>query len=405
MVDFSLTEIEKKIAEELGRVSSGNEETERYYDIHEDEIQPQTPPDPKKFENVFKLMGERAKEKGASSMMMFMMNQMMNQRLGGMGMAGMAAAGGGMAAMGGGSGRGGGLGNSSLTAAGTAEQKKKWGDYNLAMANTEPGCGSDSKAIETTAELDGDEWVLNGEKIFVTGGIRCDGVVVWATLDRSKGRGAIKSFLVMKGTPGFELSKKEKKLGIRSSDTAAFVLKDCRIPRENLLGLDEEIKTGGGGFKGLMQTFNMTRPGVAAGGISNVNGAYEFVKEAMKKEGIEIDWEAGPYNRLDAVGKMIDLEAQLEAGRLTVLRAMYLAEKGKPNNLEAAVAKAKGGEISRTGAQMTVELLGAIGITHDQLVEKAFRDARITDIYEGTGEINRLVVARAILNYSSADLM
>lgn len=403
MVDFTLSETEKKLVEELTRVSSGNEETERYYDIHEDEIQEPVPPDPAKFANVFKLMGELQNDKNASPMMLFMMNQMMNQRLGAGGMAGMAAAGG-MGGMGG-TGRGGGLGNSSLSAAGTEEQKKKWGDYNLAMANTEPGCGSDSKAIETTAVLEGDEWVLNGEKIFVTGGIRCDGVVVWATLDRSKGRGAIKSFVVMKGTPGLELSKKEKKLGIRSSDTAAFVLKDCRIPRENLLGLDEEIKTGGGGFKGLMQTFNMTRPGVAAGGISNVNGAYEFVREALKNEGVEIDWEVGPYNRLDVVGKMIDLEATMEAAKLSVLRSMYLAGKGLPNNLEAAMSKTMGGTVSRSCAQMTVELLGAIGITHDQLVEKSFRDARITDIYEGTGEINRLVVARAILNYSSADLM
>ena len=401
MVDFSLTEAEKELIEEMGRISLSNQETDRYYDTHEEEIQPQTPPDPKKYQTVFKLMGERTKDKLASSMGMFMMTQAMNQRLGGLGMMGMAAAaGGGM-----GGGRGGGLGNSSLTAAGTEEQKKKWGGYNLAMANTEPGCGSDSKAIETTAVLDGDEWILNGEKIFVTGGIRCDGVVIWATLDRSKGRGAIKSFMVMKGAPGFELSKKEKKLGIRSSDTAAFVLKDCRIPRENLLGLDEEIRTGGGGFKGLMQTFNMTRPMVAAGGIGNVNGAYHFVKEAMKKEGIEIDWEVGPVNRRDVVGKMIDLEAQIEAASLSVYRSMYLAEKGKPNNVEAAMAKAKGGEVSRTCAQLAVELLGAIGITHDQLVEKAFRDARITDIYEGTGEINRLVVARAILNYSSEDLM
>ncbi len=194
-------------------------------------------------------------------------------------------------------------------------------------------------------------------------------------------------------------------MGIRASDTAAFVLKDCRVPPENLLGLDEEVKTGGGGFKGLMKTFNMTRPGVAAGGTGNVNAAYQFVTEVLRKEGVEIDWEAGPHKRSAVQEKMIELETQIEAAALTVYRATWLAEKGKPNNLESSVSKAKGGDVSRTGAQLAIEVLGAIGITHDQLVEKAFRDARITDIYEGTGEINRLVTARAILNYSSADLM
>lgn len=275
----------------------------------------------------------------------------------------------------------------------------------LAMANTEPGCGSDSKAIETTAVLDGDEWVLNGEKIFVTSGIRCKGVVVWATIDPSAGRGGIKAFVVMKGTPGFELVKKEKKMGIRASDTAAFVMKDCRVPRENLLGLDEEVKTGGGGFKGLMKTFNMTRPGVAAGGTGNILACQEFVTEALKKEGIKVDWEAGPHRRSATQQKMIELESQIEAATLTTLRAVWLVDKGKPNNLESAVSKAKGGDVARTGAQLAIELLGAVGITRDQLVEKRFRDARITDIYEGTGEINRLITARAILNYHSADLM
>ena len=163
--------------------------------------------------------------------------------------------------------------------------KRKNGETKfLAMAITEPGCGSDSKAIETTAELDGDEWVLNGEKIFVTSGIKSEGLVIWATLDRSQGRGAIKSFLVMKGTPGMELAKKEKKLGIRASDTAAFVLKDCRVPRENLLGGNEEIvKKKGGDFKGLMQTFNMTRPGVGALGTGNVNHSYKVILEELQE--------------------------------------------------------------------------------------------------------------------------
>ena len=397
MVDFSLNETDQKILAEVKKFSKATEKHVRYYDDHEEELRPmgEKVPEADEFGYILDLVKERTSKEGACSPMLYQMTQTMNQGLGD-----------GMMTLRPRTTEGGGLGNASLRAAGTKEQIEKWGKMLLAMANTEPGCGSDSKAVETTAVLDGDEWVLNGEKIFVTTGIRCEGVVVWATIDQSAGRGGIKSFVVMKDTPGFELAKKEKKLGIRSSDTAAFVLKDCRIPRENLLGLDEEVKKkGGGGFKGLMKTFNMTRPGVAAGGIGNVNAAYGFVKEAMKQEGIEINWEAGPFKRNATQEKMIELESQIEAASLAVLRATWLAEKGKPNNLESAVCKAKGGEVSRTGSQLAIELLGALGITHDQLVEKAFRDARITDIYEGTGEINRLIVARAILNYSSADLM
>ena len=396
MVDFSLNEFDQKILEEIKKLSKATEKHSRYWDEHEEKVRPmgEEIPEAKEFAYIFEMMKDRDKEEGACSPLSYQMVQSMNQGLGEGMMAIMSGQ------------RNWALGNASLQAAGTPEQQQKWGNTLLAMANTEPSCGSDSKAIETTAVLDGDEWILNGEKIFVTTGILCEGVVVWATIDKSAGRGGIKSFIVMKGTPGFELAKKEKKLGIRASDTAAFVLKDCRIPRENLLGMDEEVKkVGGGGFKGLMKTFNMTRPMVAAGGIGNVNAAYGFVKEAMKEEGIEVNWEAGPFKRNAIQEKMIELESQIEAASLSTLRAAWLAEKGKPNNLESAVCKAKGGEISRTGAQMAVELLGALGITHDQLVEKAFRDARITDIYEGTGEINRLIVARAILNYSSADLM
>jgi len=414
MVDFSLTAIEKEIIELTNLDRLTKQATVRYWDYHEQllpddplvEPVPKNPdPDPKIVNRLNELREQHKQDKNSNTRAMFNSVMRMTQSVGG-GLPIVHRPLGSIPTLEEAAKRtGGGLGNASLRAAGTEEQKKKWSGYNLAMANTEPGCGSDSKAIETTARLDGDEWVLNGEKIFVTGGIRCHGVVIWATLDKSAGRGAIKCFLVMKGTPGFELAKKEKKLGIRNSDTAAFVLKDCRIPRENLLGLDETIKTGGGGFKGLMQTFNMTRPGVAAGGLMQANSGLDLATREFKKEGIEVDWEAGSSNRSAIQEKLVDLEAQIEAGRLTVLRANWLATKGKPNNLESSVCKAKGGGVARSGCQLSIELLGAMGITHDTLVEKSFRDARISDIYEGTGEINRLVVARAILNYSSEDLM
>ena len=298
------------------------------------------------------------------------------------------------------------LGNAALVASGTPEQLEKWGSKLLAMAMTEPGCGSDTKAITTTAVRDGDEWIVNGEKIFVTTGARCDGVVIWATIDKAAGRGGIKSFIVMKGTPGFEVAKKEKKLGIRASDTVSMVFNNCRIPRDHLLGGNEDIpKKGAGGFRGAMKTFNMTRPGVAAGGVGFAQGCFDFVEEELGKAGVKVDYSAGVHSRTAIQDKMIAAEADIEASTLSILRAAWLADEKLNNNVEASVAKSKGGEISRTIPQACMEMLGSLSISRQYLVEKWFRDARITDIYEGTGEINRLIIAREILGYSSRDLM
>ena len=388
MVDFSLSENDQKILDLIREEGLVRRKYSRYFDTHEDEIPPDEFPEAKNFKSQVELLAKRPKSEGSPTAFSLLAS-MHRAQYGGISLKSPNRA----------------LGNSSLTAAGTPEQKEKWGTTRLAMANTEPGCGSDSKAIETTAVLDGDEWVLNGEKIFVTTGIKAEGVVVWATIDKAAGRGGIKAFVVMKGTPGMELSKKEKKLGIRASDTAAFVLKDCRIPRENLLGLDESIvKKGGGGFKGLMKTFNLTRPGVAAGGIGNTMSAFSFVTEELEKEGVTVNWELGQHNRTAVQQKLIELEAEMEAATLATLRAGWLGDEGKPNNLEASVSKQKGGDICRKGPQLALEILGAAGITEDYRVEQNFRDARITDIYEGTGEIQRLVIARGILNYSAADL-
>ncbi|MCP4750358.1 MAG: acyl-CoA dehydrogenase [Proteobacteria bacterium] len=388
MVDFSLNDKDQAIIEEIKKEGLVCRSYARHYDENETEIPPKELPEAKDFDHIPLMMTDRGPD-GCSGTV-FGLLAMMYRNWGDHLSLRLPPSG---------------LGNASLAAAGTDEQKKKWGTTILAMANTEPGCGSDSKAIETTAELDGDEWVLNGEKIFVTTGIRADGVVVWATIDKSAGRGGIKAFVVMKDTPGFDMSKKEKKLGIRVSDTAAFVLKNCRIPRENLLGMNEEVvRKGGGGFKGLMKTFNLTRPATAAIGMGNVLAALDVVTEELEKEGVAVDWEAGQHKRSAVQEKLIEFEAELEAGILTTARASWLADQGKANNMEASVSKSKGGDTCRNGAQLALEILGAIGITHDTLVEKWFRDARITDIYEGTGEIQRLVIARDILGYTSADL-
>ena len=228
----------------------------------------------------------------------------------------------------------GGLGNAALAAAGTDEQKAKWGDLLLSMAITEPGCGSDPSLVSTTAVLDEetDEWILNGEKIFVTTGIRATGVVLWATIDKSAGRAGIKSFLVEKGTPGFEVPHKERKLGIRADDTAAYVFSDCRIPRENLLGLDESIpKASSGGFRGVMKTFNMTRPLTAAMGLGIAEAALDFTRDELEAAGVALDYTGGPgaMARVPAAAeRFMRLEALFEASKLTLLQCAWMAGRG-----------------------------------------------------------------------------
>ena len=273
------------------------------------------------------------------------------------------------------------------------------------MAITEPGCGSDPSRVQTSAVLDGDEWVLNGEKIFVTTGCRAEGVVVWATLDQAAGRAGIKSFLVLKGTPGFIVAHKEKKLGIRADDTAAYVFQDCRIPRSNLLGGDESIpKESSGGFRGVMKTFNMTRPMVAAIGLGMAEAALDFTRDELAEAGVAIDYGPGLHGQPAVAERFLRLEALFEAAKLTMLRAAWLADQGQPNNLESSICKAKAGAAVREITQGCIEILGPMGVSREHLLEKWFRDVRITDIYEGTGEIQRLIMARTLLGYSRNEL-
>ena len=388
MINFQLTEREEEIVALMKAQGEVARKYARYYDDNEEELHPDLFPEAKDFKALGALIKQIDGEDSSPSVLQMLMG-IYHAWSGSVPLKTGPTA----------------LGNAALAAAATPEQLKKWGSTRLAMSITEPGCGSDSKAITTTARLEGNEWVLNGDKIFVTTGIRADGVVVWASIDRDAGRAGIKSFVVMKDTPGFEIVRKEKKLGIRHSDTAALSFNECRIPRENLLGGDETVpKKGSGGFKGVMKTFNMTRPGVAAGGIGNALACYEFVEEQLKQAGVEINWEQGMHQRSAVQQKMISNAADLEASILATLRAAWLGDQGQPNNLEASVSKSKGGEISRTVPQDMLSLLGSLGISKEFLLEKWFRDARITDIYEGTGQIQRLIIAREILEYSSKEL-
>jgi len=308
-----------------------------------------------------------------------------------------------------------GLGGAAVAAAGTPEQKErflarfrdgepKWG----AMAITEPGCGSDSAAVATTAVQDGDQWILNGTKIFCTSGLmaaeKSEGfIVVWATVDKSAGRGGIKAFVVDHHTPGMTVAKIEDKMGIRVSDTAMLVFEDCRIPVDNLLG-SAEVKKSNEGFKGVMATFDATRPLVAASALGIARAAVDYVRDIFKQEGITIRYTTPPTKLSTLERDFMDMEASLQAARLLTWRAAWMLDQGMRNSLEASMAKAKAGSVVTRVTQKAVELLGPLGYSRKILLEKWMRDAKISDIYEGTQQINLLIIARRILGYSSKEL-
>jgi acyl-CoA dehydrogenase len=315
---------------------------------------------------------------------------------------------------------GGGLGGAAIEAVGTPDQKErflrrfsegepKWG----AMAMTEPQAGSDTANIRTTAKLseDGKEWILNGEKIFVTSGFMAGEkspglIVVWATIDPTAGRAGMKSFVVESGTPGMKVARLEKKHGIRASDTAAINFTDCRIPFDNILGSPEvqQSREGNKGFAGAMKTFDATRPAVAASAIGIARASLEFVQAHLEKNGVPIRYDR-PYHRQSAVLRdVLRMEAQLRAAWLLVLRAAWQMDAGISNSMEASMSKAKAGEAVTWITQKAVEILGPEGYSCKNLVEKWMRDAKINDLYEGTGQINRLIVARRLLGYSSKQL-
>jgi acyl-CoA dehydrogenase len=295
-----------------------------------------------------------------------------------------------------------GLGNAAVASVATEEQLARFGHLWASMAITEPECGSDSAAIRTTARLDGDHYVLDGEKIYVTAGERSEAVVVWATLDRSLGRAAIKSFLVEKGTPGFTVERLEEKLGIRASDTAALRLDNVRVPRENLLGTPEINPERG--FAGVMQTFDNTRPLVAGMAVGVARAALERTRELLAEAGIEIDYDSPALGQHAAAAEFLACEADYEAAYLLTLRAAWLADNGTPNSLEASMAKAKAGRSATDIALRCVALAGTVGYGEGELLEKWARDAKILDIFEGTQQIQQLIVARRLLNKTSQEL-
>jgi acyl-CoA dehydrogenase len=295
-----------------------------------------------------------------------------------------------------------GLGNAAVSAVASDEQLQRLGRVWAAMAITEPGFGSDSAAVSTTAKLDGDEYVINGEKIFVTAGSRATHIVVWATLDKSKGRPAIKSFIVPREHPGVTVERLENKLGIKGSDTAVIRFDNARIPKDNLLG-NPDIEPGKG-FAGVMETFDNTRPVVAAMAVGIARATLEELRKILAGAGVEISYDKPSHAQSAPAAEFLRMEADWEAAYQLTLRAAWQADNKIPNSKEASMAKAKAGRVGSDITLKAVELAGTAGYSEEALLEKWARDSKIMDIFEGTQQIQQLVVARRLLGLSSSEL-
>ncbi len=295
-----------------------------------------------------------------------------------------------------------GLGNSAIASVATDEQLERFKGTWASMAITEPSFGSDSSQVSTTAVKDGDEYILNGEKIFVTSGERSDSVVVWATLDKSLGRAAIKSFVVPKSLPGIRVERLEHKLGIRASDTAVIVLDNCRVPAENMLGTPEIDPKGG--FAGAMATFDNTRPLVAGMAVGVARASLELIRELLEDAGVVIDYDRPAQSQSAAAAQFIQMEADWEAALQLTIAAAWMADNRQPNSMEASMSKAKAGRVGNDITLRCVELASTLGYSETEFLEKWSRDSKILDIFEGTQQIQQLIVARRLLGLTSSEL-
>jgi len=263
-----------------------------------------------------------------------------------------------------------------------------WG----ALALTEPGIGSDVAGMSTTAVLDGDEWVLNGHKHYITNGARSDIVVTFATIDKSLGREGIRPFVVPKDTPGFIIGRIEEKMGLRASQTAELIFENCRIPKENLLAGRESSKKAG--FKAAMGTLDATRPMVGSLAVGIARAAYETSREWVCEELPE----GFPAHKRRAIeDELEELRQEIEMARFLVWRAAWMADRRIPNSKEASMSKAyAGGLVMKvTAAGVRISAPGE-NSERKQFLAKWFRDAKVFDIFEGTAQIQRLVIARRL---------
>ena len=273
---------------------------------------------------------------------------------------------------------------------GTEEQKMKYlpklasGEWVGAFGLTEPNAGTDAAGQQTTAVLDGEEWVLNGSKIFITNGGYAHVYIIIAMTDKSLGTKGISAFIVEKGTPGFSIGKKEMKMGIRGSATTELIFENCRIPKDNLLG---KI---GGGFAIAMKTLDGGRIGIAAQALGIAQGAMD---ETVKytKERKQFGRSISQFQNTQF--QMADLETKVQAARLLVRSAHYKKDNGIPYSVDAAMAKLFCAETAMEVTTKAVQFHGGYGYTREYPIERMMRDAKITEIYEGTSEVQRMVIA------------
>lgn len=286
------------------------------------------------------------------------------------------------------------LGANPIYLFGNEEQKQKYlvplaeGRKMGAFGLTEPSAGSDAGGTRTTATRDGEDWVLNGTKIFITNGKEADTYIVFARTDKAAEKHhGISAFILEKGTPGFTFGKKEEKMGIRSSLTYELIFENCRIPSENLLGKE------GDGFKVAMKTLDGGRIGIASQALGIAQGAYDAAV-AYAKERKQFD---SPIANFQGVQfQLADMATQIEAARLLVYQAGYRASAGLPYGKESAMAKLFASETAMRVTTQAVQIHGGYGYTRDFPVERMMRDAKITEIYEGTSEVQRIVIGAAI---------
>ena len=277
---------------------------------------------------------------------------------------------------------------------GTPEQKEKYlrdlctGNKIGAFGLTEPGAGTDAAGQQTTAVLDGDNYILNGSKIFITNGGAADTFIVFAMTDKSKGTKGISAFIVEKGFPGFSIGKKEDKLGIRASSTTELIFENCVVPKENLIGRE------GKGFGIAMKTLDGGRIGIAAQALGIAEGALDEAIKYMK----ERKQFGRPIAAFQGLQWMVaEMSTKIEAARFLVYKAAWLKENKQPYSIDAARAKLYAAEVAMDVTTKAVQLFGGYGYTKEYPVERMMRDAKITEIYEGTSEVQKMVISGSLL--------
>ncbi|MDP6933764.1 MAG: acyl-CoA dehydrogenase family protein [Myxococcota bacterium] len=267
-------------------------------------------------------------------------------------------------------------------------EKPAWGAY----ATTEAAAGSDVARIRTTARKDGDHYVIDGDKMFITNGARASWVVVFATVDPEAGRAGQRAFVIEKDTPGFTVGRIEKKMGLTASETATLFFQNCRVPAANMLG-DGKGKSG---FKAAMATFDITRPMVAAMGVGIGRCAWNRAAEVARAA-----FGRSPSSKLEQ--RMLDRLAlarrRLDAARLLCWRAAWKMDHRQTNTIEASMAKVYAPPAALLATTVAMDVCGLAGVRNDELVEKCFRDVKVFDIFEGTGEVQRIVMARRMFGY------